>query len=166
MGPSRPSSSSRTACAAPGSSRPETILVLIRFGYAPQVAALMFSGMCISRALFGARAGLVQPVSKLSAQQQRMCIRSVQGLMLAACGLAEEGRARGYSICMLVFVTHVRTTGTTHRSRSARRASATSRSAAGRSRQGVRGAHLNPLGLFLRTSTPRIWRILRACRPF
>ena len=31
---------------------------------------------------------------------------------------------------------------------------------------GVQGAHLNPLGRFLCTSTPFIWRILRACRPF
>jgi pyrroline-5-carboxylate reductase len=31
---------------------------------------------------------------------------------------------------------------------------------------GVQGAHLNPLGLFLRTSIPFTWRILSACRPF
>ena len=29
----------------------------------------------------------------------------------------------------------------------------------------VQGAHLNPLGLFLCTSTPFIWRILSACLP-
>ena len=41
--------------------------------------------------------------------------------------------------------------------------------APGSNRQGVKGAHLNPLGLFLsplglflRTSTPFIWRILSA----
>ena len=30
---------------------------------------------------------------------------------------------------------------------------------------GVQGAHLNPLGLCLRTSTPCIWRILSTFRP-
>jgi hypothetical protein len=37
--------------------------------------------------------------------------------------------------------------------------------AAGRNRYGVQGAHLNPLGLFLCTSTPCMWRILSACLP-
>jgi len=32
----------------------------------------------------------------------------------------------------------------------------------GRKRYGVQGAHLNPLGIFLRTSIPFIWRILSA----
>jgi hypothetical protein len=37
----------------------------------------------------------------------------------------------------------------------------------GRKRSGVQGAHLNPLGLFLRTSIPFIlvWRILSAFLP-
>ena len=35
-----------------------------------------------------------------------------------------------------------------------------------RNRYGVQGGpHLNPLGLFLRTSIPRIWRMLSACLP-
>jgi hypothetical protein len=37
--------------------------------------------------------------------------------------------------------------------------------APGRKRQGVQGAHLNLLGLFLRTSIPFIWRILSAFLP-
>ena len=36
----------------------------------------------------------------------------------------------------------------------------------GRNRSGVQGAHLNPVDLFLCTSTPCIWRILSACLPF
>ena len=35
----------------------------------------------------------------------------------------------------------------------------------GRNRYGVQGAHLNPPGLFLRTSTPFIWCILSAFLP-
>ena len=35
----------------------------------------------------------------------------------------------------------------------------------GRKRSGVRGAHLSPLGLFLRTSAPFIWRVLSAFPP-
>jgi hypothetical protein len=35
----------------------------------------------------------------------------------------------------------------------------------GRNRYGVQGAHLNPLGLFLRTSVPFIWRMLSAFLP-
>jgi hypothetical protein len=35
-------------------------------------------------------------------------------------------------------------------------------SGTGRNRYGVQGAHLNPLGLFLRTSTPFIWSIRNA----
>jgi hypothetical protein len=37
---------------------------------------------------------------------------------------------------------------------------------AGRKRSGVQGAHLNPLGLFLRTSIPFIWRIMMAFLPY
>ena len=32
----------------------------------------------------------------------------------------------------------------------------------GETDRGAQGAHLNPLGLFLRTSIPFIWRVLRA----
>jgi hypothetical protein len=39
------------------------------------------------------------------------------------------------------------------------------RRTAGRNKYGVQGAHFNPLGLFLRTFMPFIWRILSACRP-
>ena len=39
------------------------------------------------------------------------------------------------------------------------------RRTAGRNKYGVQGAHLNPLGLFLRIFMPFIWRILSACRP-
>jgi hypothetical protein len=35
----------------------------------------------------------------------------------------------------------------------------------GRKRLGVQGAHLNPLGLFLRTSIHFIWRIMSAFLP-
>ena len=35
----------------------------------------------------------------------------------------------------------------------------------GRNTYGVQGAHLNPRGLFLCTSTPRTWGILSACLP-
>ena len=42
---------------------------------------------------------------------------------------------------------------------------ATAGATAGRNRSGVQGSYLNPLGLFSRTSTPFIWRILSAFLP-
>jgi hypothetical protein len=42
---------------------------------------------------------------------------------------------------------------------------ATMKLASGGNRYGVQGAHLNPLGLFLRTSIPFRWRVLSAFLP-